>query len=704
MNYALLPLIGILIAIAWAKAPSSQKNPLLRDWWAGPNGGILPFDRVKIEDFKPAIDEAMTLYRTQIQAIANNPNKPTFENTMVAMEQSGRVMERVMAIYRVWSSSVKGSDFKALEKEMAPKLAAFSNEIMQNSKLFARIEAVFQASEKTQLSPEDQRLCWYHYNRFVMRGARLDPEQKSRVAAMNLRLAALSTEFSQNVLADEETEALIIENKEDLGGLPQSFIDGAAMEADRRHLQGKWVVANTRSSMEPFITYSSNRNLREKAFRIWTNRGDNANVHNNNKIVSEILKLRAERSKIYGFATYAHWHLADSMAKDPQAAMDLMMKVWQPAVARTKEEIADMQAIVNQEGGKFKIQPWDYRYYAEKVRSKKFDFDLDVLKPYLQLEHIREAMFWAAGKLYGFKFQKLKSVPVFDKSMSVYLVLGAKGKRVGLWYFDPYARPGKGSGAWMASYRAQQNLNHEHFTAIVSNNSNFIAGKAGEPVLISWTDAVTMFHEFGHALHGLNSNVIYPSLSGTNVDRDFVEFPSQLNEHWLETPEVLNFLTNAKGEHIPPELLQKMKRAATFNKGFSTVEFLASAIVDMKLHLAGVAAIDPKVFEEVTLKEIGMPREIVMRHRIPQFAHIFSGEGYASGYYSYLWAQVLEHDAFEAFTEAGGAYDEQVAKRLHDTIMSVGNTVDPAQAFRNFRGRAPKVDALLRASGFATSQ
>jgi len=401
-----------------------------------------------------------------------------------------------------------------------------------------------------------------------------------------------------------------------------------------------------------------------------------------------------------GFNSYAHWHLADTMAKDPKVAMDLMMKVWKPAVLRVKKEVADMQALVDSEKGGFKIQPWDYRYYAEKVRKAKYDLDFDLVKPYLSLENIRQGMFWAAGKVFGFQFVQIHDVPVYHKDVTVYKVLNAQNQLVGLWYFDPYARPGKNSGAWMNNYREQYKTNGQAVTPIVSNNSNFIPGNPGEPVAISWDDAVTMFHEFGHALHGLNSNVTYKSLSGTNTTRDFVEFPSQLNENYLSTPEVLKFLVNKDGKVIPKSLLQKIEKAKTFNAGFEMVEFLASGIVDMKLHLEGDKEIDPKVFEAETLKELKMPSEIVMRHRIPHFGHIFAGEGYSAGYYGYLWSQVLDHDAFEAFIEQGGPYNPKTAKKYHDYIVSVGNTSDPAENYRKFRGRDPKVDALLRARGF----
>jgi len=678
---------------------SNGANPLLNDWWKGPYGGVPEFDKVKVADFKPAIEEGMNSTRTEIKAIAENQTAPTFENTIVAMEKAGRALDRVMGYYYTWSGSMSTPDFQAVEKDMAPKLAAFQDEIIQNQKLFKRIETVYNSPEKTKLTPEQQRLAWYHWNRFVLQGAKLDEKQKAKVSELNQKLASLTTQFSQNQLADEENEIMTIEKKEDLVGLPQSVVDAAAEEAKAKKLNGKWVLTNTRSSVEPFLTFSSNRALREKAFRMWTSRGDNNNAHNNNKIVSEILKLRAERTKILGFPTFAHWRLADTMAKDPQKAMDLMMKVWTPAVAQAKKEVLDMQALVDQEKGGFKIEPWDYRYYAEKVRKAKYDLDFNLVRPYLQLDNIQKGLFLSANKLFNLKFTKLTGIPVFHKDQSVYKVT-KDGKQVGLWYFDPYARAGKNSGAWMSAYREQSNIDGKPITTIVSNNSNFVKTKPGQPVLISWDDAITMFHEFGHAIHGLSSNVTYPSISGTNTSRDFVEFPSQVYENFLETPEVLALLKNKDGKALPKDLIEKIEKARTFNEGFATVEFLASAIVDMKLHLAGDKTIDPAKFEKDTLKEIGMSSEIVMRHRIPAFGHLFSGDGYAAGYYSYLWSQVLDHDAYEAFTEAGNSYDKNVSKKLYDYVFSIGNTMDPAEGYRKFRGRDPSVNALLRARGF----
>jgi peptidyl-dipeptidase Dcp len=592
-------------------------------------------------------------------------------------------------------------EFQAVEREMAPKLAAFRDRIVQNEKLFARIAAVYEARDGSGLGPEQRRLAWLHYTNFVRAGARLDAGAKARLSEINQRLAALFTTFNQNVLADENDYVVVLEGEADLAGLPDSVRSAAAAAAEARGHKGKWAVLNTRSSMEPFLTYSYRRDLREKVWRNYYSRCDHGDTRDNKATIAEILRLRAERAKLLGYATHAHWRLENAMAKTPERALQLMEAVWTPAVQRVREEVADMQAIADKEGAGLKIAPWDYRYYAEKVRKAKYDLDENEIKPYLQLEKLREAMFWAAGELLGFRFAPVTGVPVYHPDVRVFEVKDASGRHAGRWYFDPYARPGKRSGAWMSAYRRQERFDGE-VTTIVSNNSNFVKGRPGEPILISWTDAETLFHEFGHALHGLSSSVSYPSLAGTAVARDYVEFPSQLLEHWLLTPQVLDrfALHYRTGEPIPKELVEKIKRADTFNQGFMTVEYLSAALVDMKLHLAADRPIDPDAFERDTLKALGMPEEIVMRHRTPHFTHVFGGDGYSAGYYSYLWSDTLTADAFEAFTEAGGPYDKEVAKRLRDHIFSVGNTVDPADGYRAFRGRDAGIAALMRKRGF----
>jgi peptidyl-dipeptidase Dcp len=679
--------------------PARANNPLLAPW-AGPAGGVPPFDRVCVADFKPALEAAMAENLTEIDAIARNPAAATFDNTIAALERSGRQFSRVNAIYSVWSSTMSTADFQAVERDMQPKLAAFSDKIYQNVALFARIAAVYAAPEN--LAPVQQRLCWFYHTNFVRAGAQLDAAAKRRVAEINERLATLFANFSQNLLADEAGHALYLKSEQDLAGLPEPLRAAARSAAAARGHPDEWAILNTRSSMDPFLTYAERRDLREKVWRTYYSRGDNGDAHDNKKIIAEILALRAERARLLGYPTHAHWRVADSMAKTPEAAMSLMMQVWPVAVARVHEEVADMQAIAEREHPGIRFAAWDYRYYAEKVRKAKYDLDMNEVKPYLQLEKLREGMFWAAGQLYGFDFTQVSGLPVANPDVRIWQVKNAAHRHVGFWYFDPYARTGKNSGAWMSEYRGQEKLDGD-VAPIVSNNTNFVKDESGGPLLISWDDAVTLFHEFGHALHGLNSDVKYPSLAGTNVVRDFVEFPSQLNENWLSTPEVLSrFAVHYQtGEPIPPALVAKIKKASSFNQGFATVEYLASALVDMKLHLAGDEPIDVVEFERSTLAALEMPAQMVMRHRTPQFAHIFSSDSYSAGYYSYLWAEVLDHDAFEAFIEAGGPYDAAVAKRLHDDIMAVGNGVDPGEAYRNFRGSDPKIAGLLRARGFA---
>ena len=683
-----------------AAAPAiSADSPMLAAW-TGPYGGVPPWDKVNTADFIPAYDKAIADARAEIDAITANPKKPTFENTIAAMERGGAALTRLNNLFGVYSGNLNVGDVPDIELVVYPKLAAFGDEVNQNEALFKRVSAVYNGKEMKKLKPGEKRLVEDHYKGFVRNGANLDAVGKARVAEINQRLATLGTQFTQNLLADEDTVTWI-ESKSQLKGLPASIVDAMAGTAADKGKAGKWAVLNTRSAVDPFLTYSDNRALRQKIWTEFVNRGDNGDAQDNNAIIAETLKLRAERSKLLGYETYAHWAIERQMAKTPEAAMALMMKVWPKSVARVREEVADMQAVADSEGAKLTIEPWDYRYYAEKVRTAKYDLDFNEVKPYLQLDKLREGMFWAAGRLYGFQFEPIADVPVFNADVKAWKVLNAEGGFVGLWYFDPYARAGKNSGAWMTEYRGQEKLTGD-IKPIVSNNSNFLKGKPGEPVLVSWDDAETMFHEFGHALHGLNSNVKYPSQAGTNVPRDYVEFPSQLNEHWLTTPEVMNqFLVHFEtGEPMPQALVDKINKANKFNQGFKTVEYLESALVDMKLHLAGGADIDPDAFEKTALEEIGAPKEIVMRHRTPQFAHIFAGEGYAAGYYSYLWADAITADAAEAFVEAGSFYDKDAATRLRDNIMSVGDSIDPAEGYRKFRGRDVDTSALLRDRGF----
>ncbi|WP_264526299.1 M3 family metallopeptidase [Flavobacterium sp. N502536] len=681
-------------------AANAQTNPLVQKW-TGPYGGVPAFNEYKVSQFKPGIEFAIQEKLSEIDAIANNPKAPTFDNTIAAMERSGATMDRISAVYGIYRSNLSSPEFSAIDREMSPKFSEFSDKINQNKKLFTRIETLYNSKESKKLTSEQQRLIWLYYTNFVRQGAKLNEADKEKVAAINKELATLFTRFSQNLLAEEQNQYVELKTESDFDGLPEEVKKAAIAEAKDRKLNVLGCIANTRSSIEPFLTFSTRRDLREKAFDIFVKRGDNGNANDNNSTLVSILELRTKKAKLLGFPTFAHWSLSNKMAKDPQKTLDLMLSVWEPAVEKVREDVAEMQKIVDAEGGKFKIQPWDYRYYAEKVRKAKYDLDQNEVKPYLQLEKLREGMFWVAGELFNLSFKQISNVPVYHPDVRVWEVSNKlTGKAVGLWYFDPYARAGKRSGAWMNAYRNQERMDGEVLT-IVSNNCNFIKGAPNEPILISWEDASTLFHEFGHALHGLCSNVTYPSLAGTSVARDYVEFPSQLLEHWLATPEVLNkFALHYKtGEPLPKALVDRIERAANFGEGFSTVETISSSLIDMKLHLA-TTTIDPHKFEKEILDALHMPSEIVMRHRIPQFGHIFSGDGYSAGYYSYLWADVINADAYEAFTEGKGPYDKAVAKRLYETIFSVGNTIDQEKAYENFRGRAPKSDALMRARNF----
>jgi peptidyl-dipeptidase Dcp len=709
-NSHVAAVVLILIAIALAAgacsksgknspASSGGQNVLLADW-SGPYGGVPPFDRVKVEQFKPALETAMTRGLAEVEKIADNPDAPTFENTIAAMERSGKTLDRARAVYKVWTENMSSDAFRVVEQEMAPKLAGYHDTVMQNVRLFERIEKIYNARESSGLTPEQQRLVWDYYTNFLREGAKLTPEHKAAVAKINKQLADLYTKFSNNLLHDEESYALYL-TKDQLDGLPESYVKAAAEAASDRKQPGKFAVLNTRSSMDPFLTYSNRRDLREKVWRTYYSRGDNGDAFDNNKVITEILRLRAERTKLQGYPTFAHRALEKQVAKTPDAAMALMTRIWPAAVARVKEEVADMQAIANKEGAKLTIEPWDYRFYAEKVRKAKYDLDSNEVKEYLQLEKLREAMMWAAGKLYGFDFLPVSDVPVYHPDVRVWEVK-RNGKHIGLWYFDPYARQGKRSGAWMSEYRSQDRMDRE-VTTIASNNSNFVKGAPGEPVLISWDDAETMFHEFGHALHGLASDVTYPSLSGTSVASDYVELPSQINQHWLLTPEVLTqFALHYKtGKAIPNQLAAKIDKASKFNQGFITTEYLASALADMKVHTLGEPGdLDPDKFERETLAALGMPKELPMRHRMPQFSHIFSSEEYAAGYYSYLWADALTADAWEAFQMGKGPWDAEMAKSFYNNVLSKGNTLDPAAAFCTFRGRDVDTNALMRDRGF----
>jgi peptidyl-dipeptidase Dcp len=698
----------MMVLIAACAKPSAEitpdvtkENVLLADW-TGPYGGVPAFDKMELDAVKPALEIGMALHLEEIDAIADNPEPPTFENTIVALERTGRDLDRVFAYWGIWSSNRSTPEFREIQREMAPKLSEYRSKITQNAALFARIKAVYEGDEMASLRPDQQRVVWLTYDGFARNGATLEGEAKERYAAINKRLAEIHTQFANNVLADEEGYVQYI-TEDQLSGLPDSFVQAAAAAATERGRDGEYAITNTRSSMDPFLTFSDERELREKVWRTYYNRGDNGDEHDNNAIIAEILRLRNERVRLLGYENYAAWRLENRMAKTPERAFELMEAVWPAALARVKEEVADMQAIANAEGAGITIAPWDYRYYAEKVRQAKYDLDSDEVKQYLQLGRLREAMFFVAAELFNFDFTPVPegTVPVFHEDVRVWEVTDkTSGDHVGLWYLDPYARTGKRSGAWATTYRSQETFDGKR-TPLGSNNSNFIKGAPGMPVLVSWDDAETLFHEFGHALHYLSSTVEYPTLNGGV--RDYTEFQSQLLERWLLTDEVIEtyLVHHETGEPIPDKLVAKIKNAATFNQGFVTTEYLASALLDMRYHTIDPTGIDPDAFERAALAELNMPGEIVMRHRSPHFGHIFSGEGYSAGYYGYMWADVLTSDAAEAFREApGGYYDEDLAQKLVDNLFAVRNSVDPADAYRAFRGRDARIDALMRDRGF----
>ncbi len=695
--------IGDLFAGIEPAAASNEEGDKLLSSYDGLYGGVPHFDEMDIAGVKPALEAGMAKNLAEVDAIASNPEPATFANTIIALEKSGQELGNVFTYWGIWSANMSSPEFREIQQEMAPKLSEFFSKITQNDQLFARIQTVYEGEEYKSLRPDQQRLVWLIYDQFASNGATLEGEAKERYAEINSRLAELHTQFSNNVLADEEGYVTYISESQ-LGGLPDSFVRAAAAAAADRGREGEYAITNTRSSMDPFLTYSDERDLRETVWRTYYNRGDNGDEHDNNAIIAEILQLRHERVGLLGYENYASWRLQNRMAKKPENALELMEAVWPAAIARVEEEVAEMQAIVDADGGGFDIAPWDYRYYMEKVRQAKYDLNSDEVKQYLQLDKLREAMFFVAGELFNFNFEPVAegSVPVWHEDVKVWEVTDkTSGDHIGLWYLDPFARPGKRSGAWMTGYRGHDKLDGKMKTPLVSNNSNFIKGAPGEPVLVSWDDAETFFHEFGHALHGLSSNVDYPTLNGGV--RDYTEFQSQLLERWLATDAVIdNYLVHYEtGAPIPAELVAKIKAAATFNQGFATTEYLASALVDMRYHTVDPTGIDPDAFERKTLAELGMPDEIVMRHRSPQFGHIFSGEGYSAGYYGYMWADVLTSDAAEAFAEApGGFYDKEVAKKLVDNLFAVRNAVDPADAYRAFRGRDATIDALMRDRGF----
>jgi len=681
------------------QAAAQTINPLLADWNAA--FGLPPFKAVTPEHFRPAFDRALASHRAEIDAIAADEAAPTFANTLESLERSGRDLEKVANVFFVLAGADTGDAIEEIERGIAPLLARHSDALYLNTGLFRRIDTLYQARETLGLSAEQRRVLDRYHTRFVRAGAALSKDAQGRLAAINERLASLGTQFGQNVLTDEKSYALMLEEG-DLAGLPEFAVAAARAAAEERGHKGKHAITLARSSVETFLQFSARRDLREKAFNAWTMRGEGGGKTDNRHIVAEMVRLRAERARLIGYETFADYRLDDQMAKMPAAARKLLDEVWGRARAKAKAERDALQDMIAQEGGNFALAPWDWRYYAEKLRKKKYDLDEAEIKPYFQLDRMIEAAFETAHRLFGLSF-KPADVPLYHPDARAWEVTDASGGHAGLFVGDYFARGSKRSGAWMTSLRDQQKLSG-NITPVIVNVCNFSRPAAGEPALLSFDDARTLFHEFGHALHGLLSNVTYPLLAGTSVSSDFVELPSQLYEHWLEVPEILKkYARHADtNEPMPQPLLARLLATRTFNQGFATVEYTACALVDLDLHgLKEPGALDVAGFERDRLAHIQMPAEIVMRHRIPHFQHLFSGGGYAAGYYSYMWSEVLDADAFEAFEETGDAFDPATARRLRDFVYSAGNLRDPAEAYKAFRGRLPTVDALLRKRGLA---
>jgi peptidyl-dipeptidase Dcp len=676
-------------------------NPLLEAWTLA--GGTPPFPAIRPEHFRPAFDRAMADHLAEIEAIATCPDTPSFANTILAMERSGRTLERVSALFHALAGAHTNDALMAIEREMSPLLAAHRNRIYLDDRLYARIKALRERHEALGLTREEARVLERYDVNFRRAGAGLAADAKSRIAAIGERLAALGTAFSQNVLADEQAYALLLEREEDLAGLSENARAAARAAAAERGMPDKHAITLARSSVEPFLRSSARRDLREKAYEAWVVRGNGGGATDNKAIIAETIALRAERARLLGYPTFAHYRLDDAMAKTPQAVQALLERVWPPARARAMADRDALQELIRQEGGNFGLAAWDWRYYAEKLRKARCDIDAAEIAPYLQLDNIIAASFDTARRLFGLTFQERQDVPVWHPDVRVWEVSGPGGKFQGLFFGDYFARSSKRSGAWMTMLRTQHKLDGG-VRPLVLNVMNFAKAGDGQPTLLSFDDARTLFHEFGHALHALMSDVSYPMIACTRVATDFVELPSQLYEHWLEQPEVLRrfALHYQTGEPIPDDLLRRLLAARTFDQGFATVEYVASALVDLAFHQAPAPdMVDPAAFEADVLARIGMPGEIGMRHRSPHFLHVFAGSGYAAGYYSYMWSEVLDADAFEAFRETGDIFDPAVAQRLRDEILAAGGSRDPGEAYQAFRGKLPTTDALLRKRGFA---
>lgn len=663
--------------------------------------GMPPFDQIRFEDYKPAFLAGIEQEDQEIEAIANNPEPPTFENTVVAMDNSGQLLARVSRVFYGLRGAETNDSIQALAQELSPLLSEHSDNIYLNEALFNRVKTLHDDTTGMQLTTEQYRLLDIYYKRFVRSGSMLDEARKERLREINKELSGLTLQFGNNLLNETNDYKLVINNEEDLAGLPEGVIAAAAETARNQGEEGKWVFGLQKPSWLPFLQYSEKRDLREQLYKAMYTRGDNDNDNDNKEIINNIVNLRVEKAQMLGYNSHADFILEENMAKTPANVYDLLNEVWAYALPQAKKEAAALQALVDAEGGNFKLASWDWWYYTEKLRQEKYALNEEELKPYFKMENVREGVFEVANRLFGLSFRKLENVPVYHPEVEAYEVLDADGSHLAVFYSDYFPRQGKNAGAWMSSFRTQVIRDGENIRPLIYNVGNFTRPTDTAPSLLTLDEVETLFHEFGHALHGMLSNVTYAGLAGTSVSRDFVELPSQVLEHWAFHPEVLKLYAHhyETGEVIPDELIEKINAASTFNMGFTTTEFVAAALLDMEYHTrTQTGTIDVRGFEEQAMKKIRLIDEIIPRYRSTYFSHIFSG-GYSAGYYAYLWAEVLDADAFQAFADKG-VFDQETARLFRDNVLSQGNSDDPMELYKRFRGAEPNPVYLLKNRGF----
>ena len=694
-------ILGVVLT-AYTIFTGQKENPLLTEF--NTPFQVPPFDKIEEAHFLPAFKAGITEQQNEIDSIVNNNSDPTFENTIEALEYSGALLDKVSGVFYNLLGANTNDELQQIAKDVSPLLSKSSDDILLNKKLFSKIKAVHQNKEAFNLNAEEEKLLDETYKSFVRNGANLNEEDKEKLRKINEELSMLSLQFGENLLDENNAFKLVIEEEENLSGLPESVIESAAEAAESEGLKGNWVFTLQKPSFIPFLQYSNERELREKIFKAYINRGDNNDENDNKEIIKKILALRIDKANLLGYETHADYVLEDRMAKNADNVYDLLNKVWAPALEVAKKEATDLQAMIDKDGKDFKLKPWDWWYYAEKVKKEKYDLDEKELRPYFKLENVRDGAFETATKLYGIQFEKRNDIPKYHPDVEVFELKEADGSHIGILYTDYFPRESKRGGAWMNSYRKQSIKNGEMVTPVIFNVGNFSKPTGDKPSLLSYDEALTLFHEFGHALHGLLSNVKYESLSGTAVSRDFVELPSQIMENWASHPKVMKSYAKhyETGEPIPDELIEKIQKSENFNQGFATVEFLAAAFLDMDWHtMNNVDNIKVNEFEQTSLDKIGLIPEIVVRYRTPNYNHIFSS-GYSAGYYSYIWAEVLDADAFEAF-KAKGIFDKETAEAFRKNILEKGGTEEPMELYIKFRGSEPKIDPLLERRGLKDS-